>query len=420
MGETFSQKVLASRAGKKSVKVGEIVEVQPDYIMSHDNAAAIIRTFREIGVDKVFDPSRIVIILDHCVPAATEDHAKSHREIREFVKQQGIQHFYDVNRGICHQVFLEEGFARPGVLVLGSDSHTTTYGAAGAFSAGIGRSEVASLYAIGSLWLKVPETIKIEIAGKLPAGVMTKDLELRIIGDMTSEGALYKAVEFTGEGLKHMTFASRIVFCNMAAEMGAKNGYIPADEITLSWLKGRTNKPFEPVTSDPDAEFCQVLHYDISTLEPQVAKPHSVDNVVPISEVEGIKVDQVFLGTCTNARLEDLMLAAGILKGKKIASSVRLLVIPASIEVYREALKNGTLLTLSEAGAIISNPGCGPCLGAHQGVLSAGEVCLATSARNYRGRMGSRDAQIYLASPLVAAATALTGEITDHRKLKKR
>ena len=417
MGQTFSQKILAKKAGKESAQIGEIVEVIPDYIMSHDNAAAIIRTFRQIGVEKVFDPERIVIVLDHCVPAATEEHARNHQFIRDFVKEQGIAHFFDINRGICHQVLLEEGIARPGGLILGSDSHSTTYGASGAFGAGIGRSEVASLYATGSLWLRVPETIRIEMTGKLPPGVMSKDLVLKIIGDITSDGALYRAVEFTGDALSSMTYASRIVFCNMAAEMGAKNGYIPADKITLDWLKTRTDKPFEAVSSDPDAEFRQVLQYDLSGLEPQVAKPHSVDNVSSVSEVEGIKVNQIFLGTCTNARVEDLLAAAEILKGKKIHPSIRLLVIPASMQVYKESMKNGSLLILAEAGATISNPGCGPCLGAHQGVLSAGEVCLATSARNYRGRMGSRDAQIYLASPKVAAATALTGVITDHRKL---
>ena len=417
MGATFSQKVIAEKAGKKSVQVGEIVEVKPDYVMSHDNAAAIIGSFRKIGVEKVFDPERIVIILDHCVPAATEDHAKSHRLIREFVKEQGIIHFHDVNRGICHQVLLEEGLARPGGLILGSDSHSTTYGAAGAFSAGIGRSEVASIYAIGSIWLKVPETIRIELTGKLPEGVMTKDLVLKIIGDISGDGALYKSVEFTGEALKHMSFASRIVFCNMAAEMGAKNGYIPADDVTFKWLHGRTDEDLKPVASDPDAEFCRLLQYDISTLEPQVAKPHSIDNVVPVGEIEGTKVDQVFIGTCTNARQEDLIAAAEILKGKKINPSIRLLVTPASMQVYKDALQNGSLLTLAEAGATISNPGCGPCLGAHQGVLSEGEVCLATSARNYRGRMGSREAEIYLANPKVAAATAITGVITDYRKL---
>lgn len=415
MGKTFSEKILGSKAGREA-QAGEVVTVSPDRILSHDNSAAIIKEFKKLGVKNVKAPQKLVIILDHIVPASSEKYASNHKTIREFVAEQNIPNFFDVPNGICHQVFSENGFALPGKLILGADSHTTSYGAFGAFSAGIGRSEVASLWAVDETWLRVPETIKIEINGKLPSGVYAKDVILKIIGDEGADRANYKAVEFTGEAVKKFSLASRLVLTNMAAEMGAKNGYCDPDEKTIQWLGDRAKDDFHVVTSDPDAVFEAVLKHDISSLEPQVACPHTVDNVKPISEVEGTGFHQALIGTCTNGRLEDLEVAAGILKGKKVHPQVRVLVIPASRQEYLKALKKGIIEILAEAGCIILNPGCGPCLGAHQGVLAPGEVALSTANRNFRGRMGSRESEIYLASPATVAASSIEGKIEDPRK----
>lgn len=415
MGKTFSEKVLGQKAGKQ-VGAGEIVTVSPDYILSHDNSAAIIREFEKLGLDKVKCAEKIVIVLDHVVPASSEKYAQNHKVIREFVETQGIPHFFDVRHGICHQVFSENGFALPGKLILGADSHTTSYGAFGAFAAGIGRSEAASVWATDEIWLKVPETMRIEINGKLPPMVMTKDVILKVIGELGADRANYEAVEFSGTAVPGFTLASRMVMANMAAEMGAKNGYFVPDDKVFDWLQTRAQSEFETVASDPDASFEAVFSYDISGLDPQVACPHTVDNVRPISEVQGTPFNQAVIGTCTNGRLEDLMIAARILKGKKVHPHIRTLVIPASRKEYLEALKEGIIESLVEAGCLILNPGCGPCLGAHQGILAPGEVALSTANRNFRGRMGSRDSAIYLASPATVAASAIEGKITDPRK----
>jgi len=415
LGKTFSEKILGLKA-QKDVQAGEVVTVSPDYILSHDNSAAIIKEFRKLGVKDVISPQKLVIILDHVVPAASEKYALNHKTIREFVSPQKIQNFFDIPFGVCHQVFSENGFALPGKLILGADSHTTSYGAFGAFAAGIGRSEVATLWATDEIWLRVPETIKIEIEGELPSGVYAKDVILKIIGEEGADRANYKAVEFTGETVKKFSLASRLVLANMAAEMGAKNGYFEPDEKTLLWLKGRAKDKFKVISSDPDARYEAVLDYNISSLEPQVACPHTVDNVKSVSETEGKEFHQAVIGTCTNGRFEDLEIAARILKGKKVHPKVRVLIIPASRQEYLLALKKGILEILVEAGCVILNPGCGPCLGAHQGVLAPGEVALSTANRNFRGRMGSREAQIYLASPATVAASSLEGKITDPRK----
>ena len=417
MSMTFAQKILAKKVGLDHVEVGQIVTVTPDFCMSHDNTAAISKIFAKIGVDRVKDPERFVIVLDHTVPASTEKYALGHKEIREFVAQQNIEHFYDAGVGICHQVLPEKGFALPGTLILGSDSHTTTYGAFGAFSAGIGRSEMAVLYATSKIWLKTPESIKIVVHGKLQEPVTSKDLVLRIIGDIGADGALYKSIEFSGEAITEMSQASRMVICNMAIECGAKNGYIAPDDKTFRFLEGRAVREYYPVYPDLDAQYERVLEFDAGELGPQVAKPHTVDNVSPVEEVAGTKIDQVLLGTCTNGRLEDLRLAAKILSGKKIAKGVRMLVLPASQEVLLDALSEGLIEKFVHAGAMVLNPGCGPCLGAHQGVLAPGEVCLSTANRNFKGRMGSADAEIYLASPATVAASVLTGVITNPREV---
>ena len=414
MGQTFSEKVLGRKAGK-AVRPGEVVVVAPDFYLSHDNSAAISKEFRKLGVKAVKAPHKIVIVLDHIVPAASEEYAQNHKTIREFVAEQGIPNFFDIQHGVCHQVFSEQGFALPGKLVVGSDSHTTTYGAFGAFAAGIGRTEMACLWATDEIWLRVPETIRIDFRGKFQPAVAPKDAILRIIGDQGADGADYRAVEFGGPAASEFSLAGRMLLANMAAEFGAKNGTFEPDGTTLDWLKKRARAEFGVVRSDPDAVYEKVLCYDLGALEPQVACPHKVDNVKPVTAVAGLKIHQALIGTCTNGRLEDLEAAARILRGGKVHPQVRTLILPASAEVYRAALKRGLLEVFTEAGCVILNPGCGPCLGAHQGILAAGEVVLSTSNRNFRGRMGSRDSEIYLASPATVAASARTGVITDPR-----
>ena len=414
MAKTLSEKILGKKAGK-AVDAGEVVTVAPDYCLSHDNSAAIIGEFKKLGVGRVKAPEKLVIILDHIVPAADEKYAQNHKTIREFVAAQGLPNFFDIQHGVCHQVLSEASFALPGKLIVGSDSHTTTYGAFGAFAAGIGRTEAASIWATDEIWLRVPETLRVEFSGRLPAGVYAKDVILKVIGDHGADRANYEAIEFTGPAAGDFSLASRMVMANMAAEMGAKNGYFEPDEKTLEWVKARARADYEVVKSDEGAKYEAVLKYDLSTLEPQVACPHTVDNVKPVREVEGKPFHQALIGTCTNGRLEDLEVAARILRGRKINPRVRALVLPASREVYVEALRKGLLEVLSEAGCVILNPGCGPCLGAHEGLLAAGEVVVSTSNRNFRGRMGNRDSEIYLASPATAAASALEGKITDPR-----
>jgi len=416
MGQTFVEKVFSRKLGRE-VKVGEIVEVVPDVAMSHDNTAAISLRFKEIGVDRVFKPEIHVIVLDHATPAPTEQYALNHKVVREFVKQYGISHFYDVNTGICHQVLAEEGFVLPGQIIVGSDSHTTTYGALGAFGTGIGRSEMAVIYATGKIWFRIPESIKITLKGKLPKGIVSKDIILHIIGDIGADGASYKSVEFYGDPIANLSIDARMTIANMSIEMGAKNCFMEPDKKVLEWLKPRARKAFDVIQSDSHANYEDELVYDISRLEPQVACPHQVDHVKPVSQVTGIKIHQAFLGSCVNGRLEDISIAAALIRDKKVHPDVRLLVFPASMNIYREALAKGYLTTLLDAGAIIMNPGCGPCLGAHEGTLAPGEACISSSNRNFQGRMGSRDAEIYLGSPATVVAAAIAGEIVDFRKL---
>ncbi len=417
MAKTFAEKILALKAGLKETVPGQIVTVQPDKLLTHDNTSAIAKTFRKIGVGQVANPDVNVIILDHVVPAANETYAQSHKETREFVRQQGISAFYDVGEGICHQVLPEHGHALPGMLIVGSDSHTPTHGALGAFAAGIGRTEAAAVMATGEIWLRVPESLRILVQGDMPDRVSAKDLVLRIIGDIGADGADYMSVEFAGPAIEAMSVASRQVLCNMAAEMGAKNAYVAPDETTRRWLAGRSDATYPEILPDEGATYARVLHYDVRELVPQVARPHRVDNVVPVSEVAGLQIDQALIGTCTNGRLEDLEAAARILHGKEIAPWVRLLVLPASREILLAAMESGIIADLVKAGATLLNPGCGPCLGAHEGCMAPGERTLSTANRNFKGRMGSREADIYLASPATVAASALAGQITDPREV---
>lgn len=411
MGKAFAEKILAQKAGLPAVSAGEIVEVAPDVALSHDNTAAIYGIFQKLGVKKTVDPAMHAIFLDHAAPAPTTKHAENHRIIREFVQEQGIENFFDVERGICHQVLVEEGLALPGELVLGSDSHTPHAGTMGAFGAGIGRSEMAVIWATGQLWLRVPESMKITVNGRLNEGVTSKDLALHIIGDRGADGALYMSVEWHGDAIEALSLPSRAVLSNMMAEMGAKNSYIPPDDRVFRYLEGRARRSYDPIYPDPDAEYAVELVYDAADIEPMVARPHTVDNVVPLSAVAGTHIDQAFLGTCTNGRIEDLAAAAHVLSSRRIAPGTRMIIIPASREIYEEALDLGFIYTFLSAGAVVGSPGCGPCMGNHMGVPAVGEVTVSSANRNFRGRMGTKESEIYLASPAVVAASAVAGKL---------
>jgi 3-isopropylmalate/(R)-2-methylmalate dehydratase large subunit len=412
------EKILANASGKQEISPGEIVEAKIDVAMTHDLTGPLaIKSFHEIGAKKVWDRNKVVIIIDHLVPASSVISAELHKTVRNFAEEQHIESFYDVGRGgVCHQVTPEKGHVRPGEVIVGSDSHTCTYGAFGAFATGIGSTEMAAVFATGKLWFRVPEVIKVNVIGKFQKLVTAKDLTLKIVGKIGADGAIYKGLEFDGSTIMDMTIDGRMVLSNMAVEMGAKVGLIEPDQKTVDYVKARTDKPFNPVKSDPDSVYEKVVNVDVSELEPQVAVPHSVDNVKPVSEVEDITVDQAFIGSCTNGRLEDLRSAAQILKDKKIARGVRLVVIPASQEIYLNAINEGLIKTFMDAGATVGNPNCGPCLGGHMGILAEGEACISTSNRNFIGRMGSTKSFVYLASPATVAASAITGKITDPRK----
>ena len=417
--QTIALKLLAKKAGKAEASVGEIVNVEPDLVMSHDNAGLVIKQFKEIGLKKVWNPDKIVIPLDHRAPAESEKTATAHRSIRMFVKEQNITNFYDIKEGICHQVVVEKGHILPGELAVGTDSHTTSYGCLGALSTGIGASEMAVVWATGKIWLRVPESIKIVVNGILPKGVYAKDVILHIIGQLTVEGANYKSVEYYGDTIERMSISERFTICNLSMEMGAKFAVVPFDKVTKKYLSSITKKRYVPIFSDRNAIFEKEYQFNVNGLEPQVACPHNVGNVKPIGEVKGIKIDQVVLGSCTNGRLDDLEIAAKIVRGKKIHPEVRMLVLPATRSIYLQAMKKGYLKTFLEAGGVVLNSGCGPCLGAHEGILAAGERCLATTNRNFKGRMGSPDSEVFLASPATAAASAIKGEITDPRDFLK-
>jgi homoaconitate hydratase family protein len=415
MPATFAEKLLAKKSGRNSVKPGDIVRVSPDRIMSVSASNLIpIDAFESIGVDRVFDPDRIVLILDHETPCHTPEHAAAHRRVREFAKQHGIRTLFDVGEGICHQLMLEKGLAFPGELIFGKDSHTVTYGAVGAFSTPIDATETACLWATGETWLKVPESLRIELTGSLSPGVSAKDVILSVIGSLGADGATYMSVEFGGPAVGQLTISDRMTMANMGIEMGAKNAVFPVDTLTEEFL-APFSRPYTPVLPDPDAYYAKKITVNLSTLAPQIACPHRVDNVHPLSEAAGTRIDQVFIGSCTNGRLSDLTAAAGILESGKIADTVRLFVGPASREVFRQAVAEGCVETLLRAGATFLPPGCGPCFG-YTGVLADGERCLATSNRNFKGRMGNPNAEVYLASAETAAATALTGIITDPRR----
>jgi methanogen homoaconitase large subunit len=406
---TISQKIFSRAAGSaRIVEPGDIVEADIDYAMSHDGTSVLaIKAFQEMGSEKVWDPEKIVIPFDHIVPANNETVATLHKEVRSWIRVQGITNFFECGRGVCHQVFPEQGFALPGFLVVGADSHSCTYGAFGAFGTGVGATDMAEIYSCGRLWFKVPETYALRVTGRLSPIVSAKDIALSVIKDLGADGATYKTLEYIGPVIEAMSMAGRMTLCNLGVEMGAKAAIVPPDRITDTWLEGRAHQQYTPVYSDPDS-YDKEFEYDVTDLEPQVAVPFRVDNVQPVSELAGLEVDQVFIGTCTNGRLEDLAVAAKILKGKEVKA--RTLIIPASREVLLDALNSGIIETLVKAGAMIAPPGCGPCLGAHMGVLGEDEVCVSTSNRNFPGRMG-KGGRVYLASPATAAASALQGQL---------
>jgi len=419
----ITEKILAKASGKSEVHPGEIVDANVDIVMVHDLTGPLaVESFKKIGTLKVWDHKKVVVILDHQVPAESIKAAELHKTMRQFAKDQNLT-FYDVGRGgICHQVMPEKGHVVPGNVIVGADSHTCTYGAFGAFATGIGSTEAAAVFATGKIWFRVPPTIKVNVKGKFKKYVTPKDLILNIIGKLSTDGATYKAAEFTGPTIKDMSIAGRMTVCNMAVEMGAKNGIIAPDETTRQFLEGRVKKvpDLKALQSDEDAEYERTVEFDVAKMESQVACPSSVDNVKPVSEVGDVPIEQAFIGSCTNGRLEDLQLAAQVIKGRKVKDGVRALVIPASQEVWRQAMQEGLFEIFTDAGAIICGSACGPCLGGHIGLLAAGETCVSSSNRNFIGRMGSTQARVYLASPATVAASVVTGKLTDPTKLEAK
>jgi 3-isopropylmalate/(R)-2-methylmalate dehydratase large subunit len=427
MAMTVVEKILARASGREAVRAGDVVEPRVDLAMSHENAALVVNQFTEVfkgtGLEpRIWDPSRIAIIFDHRVPAESAKTAGNQKKVREFVAKHGIARFHDIRGdegGICHQILPENGYVRPGAVVVGTDSHTTSHGALNAFAFGIGATEMASVWSLGvALNVEVPQTIKVEVSGHFPPHVGPKDLILHLVGLLTAEGANFRVIEFHGETIRQMSTSGRLVLCNMTVEAGATSGVVPGDAETVRFLREEAGvtEPVTLVSPDPDAAYERVIKIDACSLVPQVACPHTVDNVKPVDAVLGTKVHQIVIGSCTNGRLDDIAAAARILRGKKVARGTRMLVFPASSRVFQQALEEGYVMDLMRAGAVVMNSGCGPCLGVHEGALGDGEVALSTTNRNFKGRMGNPNSEVYLCSPEVAAASAVTGVISDPRK----
>ena len=415
MGMTMTQKILAKHAGLSEVKAGQLIEGKLDLVLGNDITTPVaITEFEKAELTQIFDRDKIAIVLDHSTPCKDIKSAQLCAQARSFAKKYDITHFYDVGTvGIEHALLPEKGLCAPGEIIVGADSHTCTYGAVGAFSTGVGSTDMAAGMASGMLWFKVPAAVKVTLKGKLPQYVSGKDVILHLIGLIGVDGALYKSLEFTGDGVEALTMDDRFTIANMAIEAGAKNGIFPVDELTRAYLKGRVQRPWDAVEADPDAEYDREVVIDLSALRPTVALPHLPSNTKTVDEVAGTPVQQVVIGSCTNGRLKDLAEAAAILKGKKVADSVRCIVIPATQQIYMDAMKAGYIETFITAGCAVSTPTCGPCLGGHMGVLAAGERCVSTTNRNFVGRMGPTDSEIILASPAVAAASAVAGCVAD-------
>ncbi len=415
----MAEKIFASHSGKDTVSPGEFVEASIDKAMVHEAlgvTGGVADIFRNMRAGKVWDPDSIIAVLDHWVPAPSPQVADTHNQCREFVKEYRISNWYDMSAGISHQVLPEKGKVKPGELIVGTDSHTTTYGAFGALGTGVGVTDMAIVFATGKLWFRVPETIKCVLNGKMKPYIMGKDLIHHVLSLIGADGANYKSLEFYGSAIEQLSIDGRMTLANMSIEAGAKDGLIPPDDKTIDYLKPRVSGEIRSVKSDTDAQFQDEFETEITNLDPQVAKPPSAANSVSVREVEGVEVDEAFVGTCTNGRVEDLAMTARILKGRKVASGTRLVVIPASTEVYMDALKQGLLATIHEAGGIVEYPTCGPCIGGQLGVIGDGEVAIATMNRNFTGRMGSNKGLVFLASPATVAASAVKGKITDPRE----
>lgn len=415
-GKTVSEKILSVKSGMDAY-AGNIVEAEIDYVMVNDVTGPIaFREFEALGTEPVKE--KIVLIPDHFVPNKDVPSAQQAAEMREFARKYGIDNYFEVGLGgVCHQVMIDEGFAAPGRLIVGADSHTCTYGGLGAFSTGIGSSEAAACFAEGRLWFRVPAAFRINIEGSFRGHACGKDLIIKLITDIGVDGATYRALEFSGTGIKNISVSDRLTVANMAIEAGAKAGIFPADQRTIEYIKGRVRGPFSPVMPDEGAQYEKEFHYDLSQIEPMVALPHSPGNGKPVSEVD-VEIDQAYLGSCTNGRIEDLRIAAAVLKGRRVNENVRMIVVPASTRVYEMALREGLIEIFLKAGAFVSGPTCGACLGGYMGVLAAGERCVSSTNRNFIGRMGHRDSEVYLASPAVVAASAVAGKITTPDRLE--
>ncbi|NLB53213.1 MAG: 3-isopropylmalate dehydratase large subunit [Syntrophomonadaceae bacterium] len=415
MGKTIAEKILSNKSGQ-DVKANDIVIADLDFVMGQDGTSPLaIKAFENMQAKRVFDPERIAMVIDHSSPSPLQGVSELHRQMRVFAQQQKIN-FYDIGDGVCHQLVPEQGHVVPGDLVIGADSHTCTYGAINALSTGVGSTDLAAGIISGKLWFKVPETFKFIINGKLGEGVFSKDLILYLIGDVTADGATYMAAEYTGEAINDLSVEARFTISNMAIEMGAKCGLMEADDKTIAWVREHSKKDFTPVSADTDAVYAKIKEYDVSSLEPQIAQPHTVDNVTGISKIGDVPIHQGVIGTCTNGRMEDLRIAARILKGRRINKDTRLIVAASSRQIMLQAMREGLMEIFMEAGAAIVTPGCGPCVGTHNGVPSDGENVISTANRNFKGRMGNNKAFIYLGSPATVAASVLTGQITDPRQ----
>ncbi|WP_041274371.1 3-isopropylmalate dehydratase large subunit [Desulforamulus reducens] len=419
MPMTITEKVLAAAAGKESVKPGELINAKVDLVLANDITAPVaIKEFQKIGLDKVWDKNRVALVPDHFTPNKDIKSAEQAKLVRDFAHTQELANYFEVGRmGIEHCLLPEQGLVGPGDVIIGADSHTCTYGALGAFATGVGSTDLAAAMALGETWFKVPESIKFVFNGQLNKYVGGKDLILHTIGQIGVDGALYKAMEFCGEAISQLSMDGRFTMCNMAIEAGGKNGIIQPDEITRQYVEGRTKRPYTFYTSDPDAQYSKVYEFDVNKIEPQVAFPHLPENARPVSQAGHVDIDQAVIGSCTNGRMEDLRLAAEILKGKKVHQQVRLIVIPGTQEIYRQAMREGLFEIFLDAGAVVSTPTCGPCLGGHMGILAKGERCIATTNRNFVGRMGHAESEVYLANPAVAAASAITGRISHPQEV---
>lgn len=415
MAMTMTQKILADHAGLESVVPGQLISAKLDIVLGNDITTPVaINEFNKAGFEKVFDKDKIAVVLDHFVPNKDIKAAEQSKQCREFSCSQCISHFYDVGKmGIEHALLPEQGVVTAGDCIIGADSHTCTYGALGAFSTGVGSTDMAAGMATGTAWFKVPSAIKFDLKGKLPSNCSGKDVILSIIGRIGVDGALYRSMEFTGEGVSTLSMDDRLCICNMAIEAGAKNGIFPVDKVTLDYLEGRGERPPVVYQADEDAPYDEVIEINLSQLVPVVSCPHLPENTKPAGVLSDIKVDQVVIGSCTNGRMEDMEAAYRVLNGKKVADGIRCIIIPATMDIYRECVQRGYVTAFIDAGAVVSTPTCGPCLGGYMGILAAGERCIATTNRNFVGRMGHVDSEVYLASPLTAAASALTGYITN-------